>query len=140
MFLGSPSGNGGCTKESGNPIHFVILLENGKLGVQMLRGLSEAVKKGVSMVGSSGKSWTVKGGAQKSPVYLNRAMCFGMFQFLRPTALSLAIMKDWKADHTVVSCVSLADVDASDSSIRTVSGDIEVPRYQNHLIVRPDRS
>ena len=62
----------------------MILLEKGKAGVQKLRCCREAVKKGSSTAGSSGKMLTVKGGAMKLPSYLKRAMCLGRFQFLRP--------------------------------------------------------
>lgn len=42
--------------ESDNPSHAVILLEKGKVGVQKPSCFSEAVKKGVSIAGFSGKS------------------------------------------------------------------------------------
>ena len=66
------------------PRYLTKLLENGKLGVHIPRCWSEAVKKGVSIDGSSGRTSIFKGGFAKSPVMLKRAMCFGIFQFLRP--------------------------------------------------------
>src|ERR1700722_3887606 len=97
----SLAGNGGWTSVTLSPRYGDTLEENGKEGAQR-NGWNVAVKNGMVIAGSGGNTWTLRRGGLDKLENTKRARCFGIFQFRRPTCITLFLARGVLVKRTVI--------------------------------------